>query len=66
MWIKHGNGNIVLVVDAAHITRLLKEEGGQECADPRLEASPETVQPPEPIDIHRQVTKPKRPIKKAR
>jgi hypothetical protein len=65
VWIKHGNGNIVLVVDAAHITRLLKEEGGQECADPR-QAVQETVQQEEPIDIHRQVTKPKRPIKKAR
>jgi hypothetical protein len=53
------------VVDAAHITRLLKEEGGQECADPRL-AVQETVQQEEPIDIHRQVTKPKRPIRKAR
>jgi hypothetical protein len=61
MWIRHGNGNIVLVTDEAHITRLLKEEGGRECADPRLE-----VQQAEPIDIHAVRPKAKRPIKKAR
>ena len=66
MWIQHANGNIVLVLDEVHIRRLLDLEGGKECADPRIEAIPEAVQPSEPIDIHRTVTKARRPIKKAR